>query len=138
MKVKAIQKRRWPLTHKGFKSLFGLADYYHHFIQDFSKVARTLPDFWKKNCYPKSGTSFVTKSLESLRASCLRRLCLSSWNLTNLLRCIRGRVILHWRSVDASWMAISYVSMKFNGYNTSLKNVATVVGVGQDQGVSGQ
>jgi hypothetical protein len=42
--VEAIQKRRWYLTHKEFRSLFGLANDYHHFIQDFSKVARTLSD----------------------------------------------------------------------------------------------
>jgi hypothetical protein len=54
-KVKTIQERRWPLTHKGRMSLFGLAKYYYHFIQDFfSKVARTLPDLLgiKKNGYP--------------------------------------------------------------------------------------
>jgi hypothetical protein len=48
MKVKAIQRRRWSLTYKGLRSLLGLANYYHHFIQDFSKVARTLPDLLKK------------------------------------------------------------------------------------------
>jgi hypothetical protein len=34
VKVKVIQKRRWPLTHKELRSLFGLADYFHLF-QDF-------------------------------------------------------------------------------------------------------
>jgi hypothetical protein len=91
--------------------------------------------------------SFVTKPLGSLRARCLRRPCSSSRNLTNLLRCIRGQVILHWRSVDASWMAISYESMKLNGcqrrrpthrHSTSLGDVATLVGVAQDQGVHKQ
>jgi hypothetical protein len=48
MKVKAIQRRRWPLTYKGPRSLLGLANYHHHFIQDFSKVARTLPDLLEK------------------------------------------------------------------------------------------
>jgi hypothetical protein len=52
--VKAIQERRWPLTHKGCMSLLGLVKYYHHFIQDFSKVARTLSDLLE-NGYPKSG-----------------------------------------------------------------------------------
>jgi hypothetical protein len=52
MKVKAIQRRRWPLTYKGLRSLLGLANSYHHFMQDFSKVARTLPDsLGKKNGY---------------------------------------------------------------------------------------
>ena len=54
---------------------------------------------------------------------------------------------MHWRSVDASWMAISYESMKLNGcqqkrpthsHSTLLGDVATLVGVAQDQGVSGQ
>ena len=43
-----------------------------------------------RNDYPKSGMSLVTKSLESLRASCFRRPCSSSWSLTKLLRYIRG------------------------------------------------
>ncbi len=54
-KVKAIQERRCPLTHKGLRASLGLANYYHHFIQDFSKVARTLSDLLEKNRYPKSG-----------------------------------------------------------------------------------
>jgi hypothetical protein len=48
MTVKAIQKRRWPMTYKGLRSLLGLAKYYHHFIQDFSKVAGTLSDLMEK------------------------------------------------------------------------------------------
>jgi hypothetical protein len=43
--------------------LLGLANYYHNFIQDFSKVVRTLSDSLE-NGYPKSGMSFVTKPLE--------------------------------------------------------------------------
>jgi hypothetical protein len=35
MKVKAIQRTRWPLIHKELRSLFGLANYYHHFNQVF-------------------------------------------------------------------------------------------------------
>jgi hypothetical protein len=116
MKVKAIQRRMWPLTYKGLRSLLGLANYHHHFIQEFFlKVATTLPDLLGKNGYPKSGMSFVTKPLGSLRTSSLRHPCSSSRNLANLLRCIRGQVILHWRSVDASWMAIVYESMKLKG-----------------------
>jgi hypothetical protein len=51
-----------------------------------------------------------------------------------------GASILHWQSVDASWMAISYESMKLNGcqrrrpthrHSTSLGDVATLVGVAQ-------
>ena len=105
----------WPLTHKGLRSLFGLANYYHHFIQDFSKVARILPDLSGKNGYPKSGMNFITKLLGSLRASCMGHPCSSLRNLINIFRCIWGRVILHWRSVGASWMAISFESMKLNG-----------------------
>jgi hypothetical protein len=49
-KVKAIQERRWPLIHEGRMSLLGLANYYHHFIQDFflPKVATTLPNMLEK------------------------------------------------------------------------------------------
>jgi hypothetical protein len=58
-----------------------------------------------------------------------------------------GASILHWRSVDASWMAISYESIKLNDcqrrrpthrHSTSLGDVATLVGVAQDQGVHKQ
>jgi hypothetical protein len=60
--VKTIQERRWPLIHKGRMSLFGLANYYYHFIQDFfSKVATTLPDLfglsleWDELCHQAVG-----------------------------------------------------------------------------------
>jgi hypothetical protein len=58
-----------------------------------------------------------------------------------------GASILHWRSFYTSWMAISYESMKLNGcqrrrpthrHSTSLGDVATLVGVAQDQGVHEQ
>ena len=62
MKVKAIQEWKRPWLKSG-RSLLGLANYYHNFIQDFSKVARILPDLLGKNGYPKSGMSFVTKPL---------------------------------------------------------------------------
>jgi hypothetical protein len=48
MKVKAIQKRRWPLTYKGRRSFLGLADYYHHFLRDFSSKVAILPDLLEK------------------------------------------------------------------------------------------
>jgi hypothetical protein len=91
MKVKAIQRKRWPLTYKGLRSLLGLANYHHHhLIQKKFKVATTLPDLLEKNGYPMSEMSFVTKPLWSLRTSSLRRPCSSLQNLANLLRCIRG------------------------------------------------
>jgi hypothetical protein len=43
----AIQEKWWPLTHKGLRSLLGLANYYHHFIPIFSKVSRTFSDLLK-------------------------------------------------------------------------------------------
>ena len=46
--VKAIQEENWPLTQKRLRSSDGLANYYHHFIRDFSKVARTLVNLLKK------------------------------------------------------------------------------------------
>ena len=46
--VKAIQEENWPLTQKGLRSFVGLANYYHHFIRGFSKVARTLVNLLKK------------------------------------------------------------------------------------------
>jgi hypothetical protein len=60
----------------------------------FSKFVTTLPDLFGKNGYPKSEMNFVTKPLESLRASYFRHPCSSLRNLTNLLRCKRGRVIV--------------------------------------------
>jgi len=88
MKIKAIEKKRWPLTYKELRSLFGLAKYYHHF-QVFVMVARTLFDLLE-NGYPKSGMNFVTKPLGSLRVSCFRHPCSSLQNLTNIMRCIWG------------------------------------------------
>ena len=46
-KVKAIQEEKWPLTQKGLRSLVSLANYYHRFIRDFSKVVRTLINLLK-------------------------------------------------------------------------------------------
>ena len=58
VKVKVIQKRMWPLTHKELRSLLGIG-YYHNFIQDFfSKVATTLPDLLGKNGYPQKWDEF--------------------------------------------------------------------------------
>jgi hypothetical protein len=54
MKVKAIQKKRWLLTHKELRSWFGLANYYHIF-QDFVKVARILPNLLEKMAIPRVG-----------------------------------------------------------------------------------
>ena len=190
--VKAIQEENWSLSQeKRLRSFVGLANYYHHFIQDFSKVARTLFNLLKKwlsqewdepchqafgelesefssppvlkfaeldkpfevhtgasdfsiggwlmqgewplhmralslmvvrpcatcarNGYPKSGMSLATKSLRSLRARSLRRPWPSSWSLTNLLRCIWGRVTLPLADVDPRWMPIAYGSIKLNG-----------------------
>jgi hypothetical protein len=53
MKVKAIQRRRWPLTYKGLRSLLGLANYHHHFIQKKFKVVTTLPDLLEKMAIPR-------------------------------------------------------------------------------------
>jgi hypothetical protein len=36
------------LTHKGHRSLFGLINYYHHFIQDFLRLLEPYPICWKK------------------------------------------------------------------------------------------
>ena len=85
--VKAIQEENWPLTQKGLRSLVGLANYYHHFIRDFSKVARTILNLLKKNDYPKSGMSLVTKPLGSLRASSLHKMWSSFRVFTSILRC---------------------------------------------------
>jgi hypothetical protein len=91
--------------------------------------------------------SFVTKPLGSLRARCLRRPCSSSWIELVHFEVYTGASILHWQSVDASWMAISYESIKLNGcqrkrptysHSTLLGDVGTLVGVAQDQDVLGQ
>ena len=47
-KVKAIQEWKRPSTQKGLRSFLGLANYYHRFIRDFSKIARPLSDLLKK------------------------------------------------------------------------------------------
>jgi hypothetical protein len=38
---------------KRLRSLFRLANYYHHFIQEFSKVVRTLSGLLRKIGIPK-------------------------------------------------------------------------------------
>ena len=77
----------------------------------------------KRNGYPKSGMSLVSKSLGSFRASCVCRLCLSSRSLSNLLRCIQGRVTLPlaecWCKMDghsiweyeAPWLSIETTNL---------------------------
>ena len=74
----AIQEENWCLTKKRLRSLDGLANYYHHIIQDFSKVIRTLFNLLK-NCYPKSGMSLVTKPLGRSKASSLHKMWSGSW-----------------------------------------------------------
>ena len=59
--VKAIQEEKWTLPKKGLRSLIDLAKYYHRFIRDFSKVARTYSTCLEKNGYPINGMNFVTK-----------------------------------------------------------------------------
>ena len=54
-KVKAIQEEKWPLTQKGLRSLVGLANYYHRFIRDFSKVATILFNLLEKMAISKMG-----------------------------------------------------------------------------------
>ena len=46
--VKAIQEGKWPLTQNELRSLVGLANYYHRFIRDFSKVDIILLNLLKK------------------------------------------------------------------------------------------
>ena len=118
----------------------------------FPKVATTLPDLLEKNSYPKSGMTFVTQPFEGLRLSCFRHLCSSSRNLTNLLRCIWGRVILPladcWCTLDghclwgheAQWLSKETTNSweKSLRHSTLLGDVATLVGVSQDQGVHEQ
>ena len=84
--VKAIQEGNWPLIQKGLRSLVGLANYYHHFIRDFSKVARIIFNLLKKNDYSKSGMRLVTKPLWSSRASSLHKMWSSFWIFTSILR----------------------------------------------------
>ena len=43
------------LTQKGLRSLVGLANYYHRFIQDYSKVTRTLVNLLEKMAFPRVG-----------------------------------------------------------------------------------
>ena len=60
--VKATQEWR-PLTQIRLRSLLGLANYYHCFIRDFSKVARILSNLlekwlsqeWNEPCYQDFG-----------------------------------------------------------------------------------
>ena len=53
--VKAIQKDNWPFIQKRLRSFVGLANYYHHFIREFSKVARTLFNLLREMAIPRVG-----------------------------------------------------------------------------------
>jgi hypothetical protein len=92
MKVKAIQRRRWPLSYKGLRSLLGLANSYHHSIQDFSKVARTLPNSLEKKWLSLEWDELCHQAVGELKSKVFSPPVSSSWNLTNILRCIQGRV----------------------------------------------
>ena len=48
MNVKAFKRRIGPWLKNGLRSLVRLANYYHHFIQDYSKVARTFLNLLEK------------------------------------------------------------------------------------------
>ena len=68
MKVKAIQRRRWPLTQKGLRSLLGLANYYHYLIQDLSKVARILPNLLEKKWLSQEWDKLCHQAVEELKS----------------------------------------------------------------------
>jgi hypothetical protein len=68
-----------------------------------------------KNGYPKSGMSFVTKPLESLKPSLFSPPVFKFTEFDKPFEVYTGQVILHWWSVNASWMTIDYESMKLNG-----------------------
>ena len=42
-------------SRKGLRSFVGLANYYHHFIQEFLKVARILFNLLRKMAIPRVG-----------------------------------------------------------------------------------
>ena len=85
--VKEIQEVKWPLNQKKLRSLVCLANYNHHFIRYFSKVARTLLNLLKKLVSWKWDEP-CHKPLGSSKASSLCKLWSSSRVFTSILRCI--------------------------------------------------
>ena len=53
--MKAIQEWKRLPAQKGLKSFLGLANYYCHFIRDFSKIIRPLSDLLKKGASQEWG-----------------------------------------------------------------------------------
>ena len=108
MKVKAIQRRRWPLAYKGLRSLLGLANYHHHFIPDFSKVARTLPDLLEKKWLFLESGKLCHQAVGELKSKVSLPPMLKFTEFDKPFEVYMRASILHWRNVDAGWMAIVY------------------------------
>jgi hypothetical protein len=80
----------------------------------FSKVAMTLPNLLAENGYPKSGMSFV-KPFGELKSKLFSQSVLKFTEFDEPYEVYTGRVILYWRSINASWITIISESMKLNG-----------------------
>ncbi|GJU54450.1 putative reverse transcriptase domain-containing protein [Tanacetum coccineum] len=48
-KIEAVKNWKAPTTSSEIRSFFGLASYYHHFIANFSKIAKPLTSLTQKN-----------------------------------------------------------------------------------------
>jgi hypothetical protein len=113
----------------------------------FLGLLEPYPTCWKKKWLSLEWDALCHQAVGELKSKVSSPPVLKFAEFDKPFEVYTGASILHWRSVDASWMVISYKSMKLNGcqrrrpshrHSTSLGDVATLVGVAQEQSVHEQ
>ena len=115
--VKAIQEGTWPLIHDELRSLLGLANYYHRFIRDFSKVARTLFNLLKK-WLSQQWDETSHQAFGELKSKLFSPPMIRFAEFDKPFEVHTGASYLPLADVDARWMAIVYKNIKLDGCPT--------------------
>ena len=115
VKVEAVTKWPTPKSLKDVQGFVGFANFYHQFIQDFSKIARPLHDLTKKDT-PFLWGPAQQQAFDSLKAAFTSQPILAVWNSTLLTHVevdasgyATGGVISQKHS-DGFWHPIAYRS----------------------------